>query len=492
MRNCDVPGYPPSPMGPWYEEDTRPPYIAFANVCSTGGGGAFSLVGTPQMSPGDTALLTLVRPLEGPHRYIKLVKVSLWYAARLGGAGQRLNLYSLDIYSDNTTSFARVFESAPGGEDLSWEQQLSAANSRVYKFGLVCGLPIGPRLPDPCVPDSGTPLHVRGMEVTLSEDMPPSASMPSGTLLAEGPQSGVRTVAYAAADPESGVAKVEVLLDGTVVATDDLTKQCFYADFTVCPPSHNGSMQIDTRATANGTHALTMRVRDAAGNERVVDGGHPVEIRNEPMPGSIAPFSVVAKFSRTSRTTVTVPYGRRVVVRGRLTQGSQPVAAGVTLEILERLDRKGSHEQVASSVETKADGSFTAVTRTNRPSRVVRLAYRAADGHQVVSRALKVRVQAASRLRATLRGRVVRFSGRVLSGPIARRGKRVLMEGRSPGSAWTQFKSLRTDRHGRFSGTYRLRVRRPGVVLKVRAIVPSESNYGYVSARSRSVALRVR
>ena len=103
-----------------------------------------------------------------------------------------------------------------------------------------------------------------------------------------------------------------------------------------------------------------------------------------------------------------------------------------------------------------------------------------------------MRVRAASRLRATLRGRVVRFSGRVLSGPIPRRGKRVLMEGRSPGSAWTQFKSLRTDRKGRFSGTYRLRVRRPGVALKIRAVVPSESGYGYLSSRSRAVTLRVR
>jgi hypothetical protein len=86
----------------------------------------------------------------------------------------------------------------------------------------------------------------------------------------------------------------------------------------------------------------------------------------------------------------------------------------------------------------------------------------------------------------------VRFSSRVLSGPIAKRGKRVLMEGRSPGSAWTRFKSFRTDRNGRFSGTYRLRVRRPGVVLKIRAVVPSEHGYGYVSSRSRSVSLRVR
>jgi hypothetical protein len=54
------------------------------------------------------------------------------------------------------------------------------------------------------------------------------------------------------------------------------------------------------------------------------------------------------------------------------------------------------------------------------------------------------------------------------------------------------FKSLRTDKKGWFSGTYRLRVRRPGVLLKIRAIVPSEAGYGYLGARSRAVSLRVR
>jgi hypothetical protein len=168
------------------------------------------------------------------------------------------------------------------------------------------------------------------------------------------------------------------------------------------------------------------------------------------------------------------------------------MAAGTPIELLERLDRKGKGEKSAARVATKADGSFSAVLSTNGPSRTVRLAYRPAGGSEIVSRPLRLRVRAASRLRATLRGRVISFSGRVLSTPILKRGKKVVMEGRSPGSAWTQFKSLRTDRGGRFSGTYRLRVRRPGVVLKIRAVLPSENGYGYVTARSRAVMLRVR
>ena len=138
------------------------------------------------------------------------------------------------------------------------------------------------------------------------------------------------------------------------------------------------------------------------------------------------------------------------------------------------------------------DGSFQAVLVTTRPSRTLRFAYSPAGGGRVVSQALKLRVRAGSRVRASLRGSVLRFSGRVLSRPVPKAGKRIVMEGRSPGSAWTAFQALRTDRLGRFSGTYRLRVRRPGVRLKVRAIVPRENGYGYLGSRSQAVTLRVR
>jgi hypothetical protein len=201
---------------------------------------------------------------------------------------------------------------------------------------------------------------------------------------------------------------------------------------------------------------------------------------------------IVAKFKGSSRSKLIVPYGQRVSVRGRLTQGLQPVGAGIPIEVMERPDRRGAVEKSTRTVMTKADGSFSMGLATSRPSRVVRLAYRPAGGGQVVSQALKLRVRAAARLRASLRGRVVHFSGKVLSGPIPKPGKRLLMEGRSPGSAWTPFKNLRTDKKGRFSGTYRLRVRRPGVVLQVRAVVPSEPGYGYLGSRSRIVKLRVR
>ena len=330
--------------------------------------------------------------------------------------------------------------------------------------------------------------------MTLREDVPPAVVSPTGSLLEAKPQSGLRTLLYAASDSGSGLSRVDVLLDETVVASRDLTPRCRYDDFAVCPTSDDETLDIDTRAVPNGSYDLAVRVRDAAGNEQVVHGERPIDVANvSPVESSsVLPYAIVANFKGSSRSKLTVPYGRRVSLRGRLTQGLRPVGAGIPLEVMERPDRRGAVEKPRRTVMTKSDGSFSIGLATSRPSRVVRLAYRPAGGGEVVSRALKLRVQAASRVRASLRGRVVHFNGRVLSGPFPKRGKRILMEGRSPGSAWTPFKTLRTDKKGRFSGTYRLRVRRPGVVLKIRAIVPTESGYGYLSSRSRAVTLRVR
>jgi hypothetical protein len=489
MRNCSVPGYPNAPLGPWHAETVS--NIAVADACPNGGGWNFSFAGAHELPPHTVMALLLDTPDRGPQSAIQLVKVSLWVAARFAGSGQLLSLVTINGTSEGDLGFQVA--GSPGSENLRFEHELTPALTLRYGLLLECG-PVDSSFPTgPCLVDHETPLQVRGMEVTLREDLLPAVTSPSGALLSGDPQRGVRTLSYAASDPQSGVAKVEVLLGDTVVKTHDLASRCFAADFTVCPASDDGTLEIDTREVPNGYYDLALRVTDAAGNQQVVHGERAIEVANEAPAASAnaLQYKLAASFKGTSRRTLTVPYGSRVSLSGRLTQGSKTPAAG-PIEVLERADRRGAHEKLARTIKTKADGSFSIGLATSRPSRVIRLAYRPAGGGQVVSRALKLRVIAASRVKASLRGRVVRFSGKVLSGPIPKGGKRVQMEGRSPGSAWTAFKNLRTDKQGRFAGTYRLRVRRPGVVLKVRAIVPSEAGYGYLGSRSRAVTLRVR
>jgi len=448
------------------------------------------------MNFGRNVWIMLEKP-DGPRSQIKLVKVVMWYAARLANSGHPITFQS-GYYLPDHVYHPGPSNLPPGSENLVAEQQLPS-DTWYFKLGVHCGpLDGSVQNPVPCGAAHRVPLLVRGMEVTLSEDVAPVVLRPGGSILTAGPQSGNRTLTYSASDPQSGLSKVDVLLGESVVASHDLTPRCAYSDFTVCPASVDDTLQIDTRAVPNGVHRLTLRVRDAAGNERLVSADNTVEVANAPEAASGAGFGVRARyglsaqFRGTSRPTLTVSYGRRVSVHGRLTNGSLPVAAGMPIEVVQTFSRKGMLDGVAARTETKADGSFSVGLKTIRPSRSLRLVSRPTGGGEVVSRTLRLRVRAASLLRASLRGRTVRFSGRVLSAPIPGRGKKVLMEGRSPGSAWTQFKSFRTNRSGRFSGTYRLRVRRPGVVLKIRAVIPSEGGYGYLSSRSRAALLRVR
>ena len=488
MRNCDVPGQGPLPMFPWKTGDDRYLNTSIEDRCATGHGVSFVFTSPREIYPTNHVHIELSKP-RGERSPIELVKVMLWYAARLEGSGSPLLFRTVDLRSDGTRHEG-ISNLPPGAENLVAEQQLSPLTT-FFRAGVDCGV-FGTA--DPCSAAQDVPLLIRGMEVTLREDVPPVVARPTGSLLDSGPQSGVRALVYAASDTQSGLSKVEVLLGDTVVASRDLTPRCTPSDFTVCPVSADETIQVDTRAVANGSHQLTIRVLDAAGNVGLIRAGHAIEVANSSVRAlpSAAVFTVAAEFKGTTRRTLTVSYGRRVAVRGRLSEGAHPVEAGTPVEVLERLDRRGARERSIARVLTKPDGSFDVRLAKSRPSRTLRLAYRPVGGGQVVSRVLKLRVRAASRVRATLRGRVVRFNGRVLSGPMPKGGKRVQMEGRSPGSAWTPFKALRTDKKGRFSGTYRLRVRRPGVVLKIRAVVPSEGGYGYIRSRSRAVSLRVR
>jgi hypothetical protein len=491
MRNCDVPGHGYSAMGPWSASAAAyRPTVDVVDRCATGGGVAFTVAS--QMPAGAVVAAVLLKPT-GAQTPIRLVKVAVWSAARLAGSGSPLRFSSAAVSSDGTLQ-PGVSNNPPGAENVFFEQPLSPTDTSYYELWLKCGPDSISATTDPCVPAVGVPVEIRGMEVTLSEDLPPIVSQPGGTLISGGAQSGTRTLTYAASDPQSGLAKVAVLLDGVVVASRDLTPGCFYSDFTVCPASDEGTLQIDTRTVSNGTHSLKLRVQDAAGNERVVDGGSTIEIANEPAAGSsTAPvYNLTARFRGSSRSTVTVPYGLRVSLRGRLMDNSQPGPADAQIDVLERLGRHGAREVTVANVRTAADGSFSYALPSHRPSRTLRLAYRPGGGSTVFSRSMKLRVRAASTMHATLRGVVVHFSGRVRSGPIPKGGKTVRMQGRAPGSAWKSFASLRTNRKGSFSGTYRLRIRRPGVKLNVRAFVPTEAGYPYVGSRSKAVTLRVR
>lgn len=487
MRSCDVPGHPPAPISPW--QPTAATNVVLLDGCSSGGGYRFSLPTVRAMSNPSRATLDLAAPADG--RAIAIVGARAWVTTRFAGSGIALE-GSLNVVTGiglvNTDYFSDTSSASGPVTATSLPQPVTA-----LRLSLTCSQSDRPRSPragaDTCNPDDETPLELRGLEVTLREDVPPAGSAVGGTLLGAETVSGVRSIDYTASDGQSGLARVEAVIGETVVAARDLSGRCTYAEFTACPSADHDSLTVDTRTVPDGRHALSLRVLDAAGNRRDVQV-QDVDVQNAPvsqgpLPG-IGLAQLTAAFARSSRSTVIVPYGRRVPIRGRLTAAPRSGVAKARIDVFERSSRAGAREVAVGRAQTRSDGTFSYELAARRPSRFVRLAY----GSIASSRFLQVRVRAASALRATLRGTLLRFSGRVLSRPLPANGKLVRLEGVSTGFKWRRFATLRTDRSGRFSGRFRLAGRRPGARYYMRVRMPAERGYPYLAATSKPVRLR--
>ena len=489
MRSCNVPGHSSAPLGSW--RPTPAPSMAMADSCSADNGFSFVLPSTLTMGYLTRATIDLQLPSDA-RRVVSAEGLRVWTRTRLSGTG--VFEATVQVILD---SGVQTIKSIADGSEVTADpvEATVPQGARRLRLDLLCrGSDRPVRIgPDDafCQADHSVPLLVQGIEVTLREDVLPSGSVAGGSVLEAAPVAGTRSLEYTASDVESGLAKIEAVIGETVVGARDLTSRCSYADFTACPTSDRDTLLIDTSKVANGRHPLSLRVFDAAGNRRDVEV-QLVDVQNaqnavaQQAQSRLGFAHLSAAFAGSSRSTLSVPFGRRVVIRGRLASPSNSGIAKAQLDVFERSARAGAREVAVGRAQTRSDGTFSYELAARRPSRVVRLAY----GSSASSRRLQVRVHAAAALRATLRGRLLRFSGQVLSRPLPATGKLVRLEGVSTGFKWRRFATLRTDRNGRFSGRFRLAGRRPGARYYMRVRMPAERGYPYLAATGKPVRLR--
>ncbi len=484
MYSCNVPGHVaqmPS-TAPWHANldglNTR-----FFDTCAVGG--SFGIGVDPArrfMRRGSSASLALERPPTGPRSAIGIIRYRTWLTAELGGVGAPAFISDGGAFSP------------PGGttpDEAPWvSPPLHVANPAIY-VQLYCST----GAVDACQFDSATPLSARGIEVDLYEQINPTGALAGGTLLTGAMQRGRRSVLFSASDAESGIARIEFLLGDAVVASENLeaTSACPQTDLNACPVRRAGELSVDTADLSPGEYTGTLRITDAAGNRRVIKHEGSIRIAGTATPtdASDVPTTsrLTAAFAATSRSTHTTAFGRAARIIGRLTDAGGRPHAGKVVSIMER-SAIGPNGGVRS-VTTGADGRFSYWAAAGNPSRRITMRYAAPDS-ATVTRTLRLRVRAAAKLRVSLRGILVRYSGRVVSAPIPRRGKRVFIQGRARGGAWQRFAVRRTNRRGEFAGRYRLRVRRPGVRLQFRVEVPREAGYPYSVYTGRAVTRTVR
>jgi len=488
IRNCNVPGYATAPIIPW--KASLVPNVAMFNTCSSGGGFGLMLPGPRTVAAYAQPHFDVVEPAS-----IELRRIRIWMITRLAGSGSPLIGVRFILKNPITASGNEVYP--PGGDTLARPIDERIDDDAIgFRISLACRGFGGNEPPAPdCNADDVAPLEVRGTEMTLEENVNPVGVVNGGTLFAEGSVSGIRSLDYSVSDGQSGLKSIQVSVGPAVLATKDLSGSCTYAEFAACSKVDSGTLAIDTSQVSDGIQPVTFRVTDAAGNDNTfqvqlinVHNGR-AAAAGPAASGVNGNKELTARLVGSKRATVIVPFGTRVTVKGRLSAASKSGIGSARIEVLQR---SGAKERRVGSAKTRKDGTFTYRRTVRGPTRTMRFVYREQSGVVVASPNLRLRVRASASLRVRLKARRLRFSGRVLSRPLPQKGKEVRLQGRTPGFTWATFAKKRTDRRGRFSGSYRLPVRRPGVRLQIRAWIPGERGYRYLSYKGQPREIRVR
>lgn len=195
----------------------------------------------------------------------------------------------------------------------------------------------------------------------------------------------------------------------------------------------------------------------------------------------------------------TIRFGEGLTIEGSLETAAGTPLPGQPVRIVES-GPSGGPLTGASAATTGRGGTF-AFRIAPGPSREIAVVF---PGTQALtrsaSRALSLAVRSAVSLRASspvgrVGGPPVVFSGRVraAAGTLPAEGKAVQLQFRLPGLPWSEFRTVQTDRRGRFRYAYRFSDDDSrGVRFRFRAYAPAQAGWPYEPAGSRSVVVRGR
>jgi hypothetical protein len=364
-------------------------------------------------------------------------------------------------------------------------------------------------------------IHVERSEITLSDTQPPDAPSPTGSAVASPTWQGTQVFAFPATDQGGGVYQAILEVDGAPVVTrtiDEWGGRCVdtaaggrvFRHPRPCLTSVDALVPFDSTVLPAGDHDVALRVSDAAGNPRtvyaarktIVAPARPVAAGSVVAPRGAAngdnpadAARLVAHWARTAHATLTVPYGVRSVIRGRLTDAGGTGVRNARIELLTAIDGRVGTVLDKGGARTRADGRFTLVVPRGASSRTLLLRYRshAEDTVAAAETSLRLKVRAGIRLaaasRVVARGRAVSLDGWLVGRPLPRAGKLVELQARRGGHRWTTVRILRASRRGRFATRYTL-WRRGRLQLRTR--VRAAGDYPYATGVSRVIGVRVR
>ncbi len=253
----------------------------------------------------------------------------------------------------------------------------------------------------------------------------------------------------------------------------------------------------DSDAYPAGNYEFRAVTYDRAGNETVTTrrrNGTPMILSN-PLK---ATTTLRAGFRRGLQRTA--PYGRRLLLSGRLTTGTSSPLRDAPIRVVERFAAGARPATRVSALRTGQGGAFSLRTAPG-PSRTIAVSF---EGGPTLARSaarmLQLGVRSRVRLRASagfaeVGGAPLIFTGRVVTPPgeSSAGGKSVELQFRLPGRDWTEFRTVQTDVGGHFRYAYSFSDDDSrGVRFQFRAYAPKQAGWPYEPAGSRPVLVRGR
>jgi hypothetical protein len=252
---------------------------------------------------------------------------------------------------------------------------------------------------------------------------------------------------------------------------------------------------VDDERFRSGAYEFRARVRDRAGNEASTDRRTTGARATIDLPARFATGLTVGhrRIVRRKRRRIvrllrsaTAGNNSRLTLRGRLTNSDGQPLDGATIQVSSDSPGDAVGLVPVGVAHTDGHGRFSYVVRATR-NRILRFRYTGSRRIRPATEDFELRVRASSSIRARPRrlrnGQSVRLTGRVRTTPLPPSGKLIEVQAYFRGRFRT-FSTTRADASGRWQFDYRFGGTRGRVPYRLRAFLPAEGGYPFVSGRS--------